>query len=505
MSDFVVPDHLRDDPEALRELTELEAVFEANPLIRYNHPRLPKLHAKQMEFHTHQAPALGTKLLLASNRSGKTVCGVVDNVIQLVDEALLPDHLKSFKKWHGPVKIWVGAPKNENHFNNTIPLFRKFIPKGALKEGKWSKSFRSQPNPRIELANGSEVAFKTYDQDLDAWAGAEVHRIHWDEEPNGANANDLRQEARYRLVSTAGDELITMTPVLGAYSWVNDKIWEKRDEPNVFAMKMYIWDNPWNDEAVIQQVLKEAKEEGEESYRTRIEAEFVHLGGLFFSEFREALHVVDEIEPDHLKGQDIVIAIDPGRRRTGVTWTAYDKENDGLVFDEYFPSEAIVPDVAEFIRQRNRHWGIKDPTFVIDPSSRNQSAINADAVQAAYAREDIYCQWAQNKRDAGILEIKRRLNTNTLKFTRNCKQTIKQMEKYAKDPKAQDEWAAVPQTDSVRFDLVDTVRYSVMARTYYAEDEPKPKRTAFQPNFQPPYREETRFFEPEMGPNGAFT
>lgn len=494
------------DTERRNELlAELAQVFKDNPLERYNNPLLPKQHKKQMEFHAHKAGPLGTKLLLASNRSGKTVCGVVDDIIQLIPEELVPAHLKDAKKFDGAVKIWVGAPKNENHFNNTIPLFRKFLPTAALIEGKWGKSFKSQPNPRLVLADGSEVAFKTYDQDLDAWAGAEVHRIHWDEEPNGSNADDLRTEARYRLVSTAGDEIITMSPILGAYSWVNDQVWERRDsDPNIFAMKMKIWDNPWNAPEVVEQIVKEAKERGEESYRTRIEAEFVHLGGLFFSEFREDTHVIDPVKPEHISGQDIVIAIDPGRRRTGVTWTAYDKENDALVFDEYFPREANVDEVAAYIKQRNKEWAISDPTYVIDPSSRNQSGINADAVQAAYSREGIYCQYAQNKRDASILEIKRRLNGKELGFTRDCPETIKQMAKYAKDPKSADEWAAVPQTATVRFDLVDTVRYSVMSRTFFGPGE-TPRRTAFQPGVQMPYRQEQEQFVNETPPMGAFS
>src|ERR1700761_5913942 len=124
------------DTERRNELlAELAQVFKDNPLERYNNPLLPKVHKKQMAFHAIKAGPLGTKLLLASNRSGKTVCGVVDDIIQLVPPELVPAHLKDAKKWDCPVKIWVGAPKNENHFNNTIPLFRKFLPVASLIEG----------------------------------------------------------------------------------------------------------------------------------------------------------------------------------------------------------------------------------------------------------------------------------------------------------------------------------------------------------------------------------
>lgn len=488
---------------------ELAEIWRANPLERYNHPLLPKPHLKQMEFHAVLAPPLGTKLLLASNRSGKTVCGVVDDIIQLVDEKLLPEHLKAFKKWHGPVTIWVGAPKNENHFNNTIPLFRKFLPKAALKDGKWKGTFKSQPNPRLELANGSEVAFKTYDQDLDAWAGAEVHRIHWDEEPNDDKARELRTEARYRLVSTEGDELVTMTPVLGAYSWVNDEVWERRDEPKIFALKMKIWDNPWNSKEVVEQIVAEAKAEGEEVYRTRIEAEFVHLGGLFFPEFREDLHVVDGIGPDDIGGRDVIVSIDPGRQRSGVTWIAFDNDNGALVFDEFFPGESEVVQVAEEIKRRNDYWGI-EPRYVIDRAASAGSAIDADSVLAAYMREEIYAERGQSDRAVGILEMKKRLQNKTngkpdptLVFTRDCPETIRQAERYARDPKSKDEWAAVPQSGRTRWDLIDSVRYGLMQRAWFVPDVSQRPTVYSTPTFQAPYSQERA--AQDVPPLGTFS
>jgi phage terminase large subunit-like protein len=493
-----------------QRLAELRRVFQENPLERYNNPALPKVHKKQIEFHAIKAPPLGVKALIAANRSGKTVACVVDDIIQLVPDELVPDHLKPYKKWHEPIVIWIGAPKNDTHFKNTVPLLRKFIPKAALVDGKFEKSFKSQPAPELRLANGSSVAFKTYDQDLDAWASAEVHRVHWDEEPNTSKSAELRSEASARLVSTNGDEIIGMTPLLG-YSWVHDDVWMVRDtDPLVSVVQMGMDDNPWNSREAI---AKFSARLTDDEKRMRLHGEFVHLGGMFFEEFRDRLHVVDPISPDHLQGQSIVCSIDPGRNRTGVTWTAFDKENAALVFDEYNPKEAVVTQVAGEIKRRNRAWGIKDITYVIDPSARNTSAINADQVEAAYAREEIYCQWGQNSRAAGILEMKRRFQGKdkegnpepTLRFCRNCPEMIQQFERYRRDPKSSDEWAAVPQTDTVRFDLVDTVRYSVMSRTFYSPEEDPYRPPAFQPGYQPPYREEAEFFQPEPGPMGAFS
>lgn len=487
-------------------LAQLREIFQNNPLERYNNPRLPKVHKKQLEFHSVKAPPLGTKALIAANRSGKTVTCVVDDIIQLVDERLVPNHLKEFKKFNGPVVIWVGAPKGGTHESNSLPLFRKFLPKEALIEGSFGKSFRKQPVPILSLANGSMVVFKTYDQDLDAWAAAEVHRIHWDEEPNTTNAYELRSEARARLISTGGDEIIGMTPLLGQSSWVHDDVLLRKDEPDISVFHMRMEDNPWNSPEAI---AKYAEGLTEEEKRMRLNGEFVSLGGLFFEEFEPDRHVVKPITPDHLKGQEIVVSIDPGRERSGVVWIAFDKENRGLVFDEYFPKKATVPVVADEIKARNKAWRLREAeiNYVIDPSARNQNAINADQIEAAYIREDIFPEWGQNNRAAGILEIKRRLQADPpeLLWTENCEYGIDQTVRYARDPKALDEWKAVNQTERVRHELIDAARYGVMSRTWYGDEEEAPLRSAYQPNFQPSWQEEKSLLPKSSPPMGAFT
>lgn len=508
---LAVPDHVESDKPAKALFEELAKIIKANPLQGYNHPALPKRHQKQLDFNAIQSPALGTKALIAGSRSGKTVACVVDDIIQAVPDECVPPHLKAFKKWQPPFHVWIGAPKYKKHDDTILPLLRKFIPKSQLIEGSFDKSYKYQKQ-LLTLVCGSTFGFKTYDQDKDAWASAEVHRIHWDEEPNGDFGRELRYEARARLISTDGDEIISMTPLLG-YSWVHDEVWEVRhSDPKIKVVQMGMADNPWNSPATVAEY---ASKLSEEEKRMRLHGEFVHLGGMFFEEFRERLHVVDPIRPKHLEGQSIVVGIDPGRNRTGVVWIAFDKDNSALVFDEFNPKLAVVPDVAAEIKRKNKEWGLRaeDVTYVIDPSSRNTSAINADQVEAAYSREEIYCQWGQNSRAAGILEMKRRLQEKgadarphpTLLFTRDCPQTIEQAERYRRDPKSNDEWAAVPQTDQTRFDLVDATRYGVMSRTWELPYEDPYQTPAYQPNFQEPYSEERKHFQSEPAPMGEFS
>lgn len=483
---FRVPRHLQGNPEVEAKLRQITEAVRANPLLAYNNPDLSsKVHAKQLAFNRVKAPVLGTKAVIAGNRSGKTFCCKADDVIQVVPREEVPPHLLDIKKFEAPCHIWMGAPKYSKHEDTTIPALRRLIPKAQLRDGNFDRSYSSQSR-QVKLECGSTIGLKTYDQDIDAWASAEIHRVDWDEEPNNPNGRRMRGEARARLVSTGGDEIMGMTPMLGISTFAFDEIYERRHEPGITVMGMSIHDNPWNTPEAIDKFLAGMPEE---ERRAREKGEFVHFGGLFFDEFRERLHVVALPPMEALRQQEIVVSIDPGLVHTGVTWSGWDSDNAGVFFAEYFPPTTNVPDIAAEIKRRNKQWGLREPTYVIDPSYRNlTTGIHADAVQANYAREEIYAQPGNNDRRAGILEIKKRLQAKdgeghphpTLLYARpdpsapelGVPQLIKQTERYRRNPDAADEWAAVPQDAHTRFDLVDSARYGVMSRTWEIPDAP---------------------------------
>lgn len=507
MKGFRVPKHLQGDAQIEAKLRQVAEALRANPLYGYNNPDLStKIHHKQLKFNAVKAPILGTKALIAANRSGKSLACTVDDSIQLVPREDVPPHLLHCKKFDPPCHIWVGAPKYSKHEDTTLPLFRRYLPRNQLIEGSFDKSYKGQAR-QLRLVCGSTITLKTYDQDLDAWASAEVHRIRWDEEPNNLNGRRMRSEARARLVSTGGDEVIGMTPMLGISTWVFDEVWERRHEPGITVMGMEIHDNPHNSKEAIEKFLAGMTEE---ERRAREKGEFVHFGGLFFEEFRQSLHVIEPPPIEALRSQDIVVSIDPGLVHTGVTWSAWDSDNAGVFFAEYAPPKTNVEEIAAEIKYRNKEWGLPEPTYIIDPSYRNlTTSIHADAVQASYAREEIYVQPGNNDRRAGILEIKKRLQAKdskgrphpTLLFSKECPQLIKQAERYRRNPDALDEWQAVPQDAHTRFDLIDSARYGVMSRTWEVPDGPAERpEPGYQYGYEPPFNPSE--FELEAAPLG---
>ena len=448
--------------EAERLLAELEAKHEANPLLRYNAPWSPKRHPKQLEFHAAQTKI---KLYIGGNRAGKTTAGIVDDLIQCVDEEALPDHLKQYKKWQPPVRARIVAPKfNENIEQVILPAIRQWCPRDQLLDASWEKAFSKQRRV-LTFANGSTIQFLTFDQDLDAHAGAALHRVHFDEEPEGDKGRALWHENMMRLGDYDGDFIMTMTPLFGL-SWSYEEIYSRRDrEPDITVITVDSLDNPHvNRDALEREFARMTKEERQ----ARKEGRFVHFAGQFFPEFSLETHGCKPPSREHIQQQSVVVGIDPGLNRTGVVWVAFDNDNVALVFDELYPEQAIVEQIVENIRTVNRKWGIEPDYYVIDPSARNRATINAEAVQSAYMRAGIPTVQGQNDRAAGILEMKRRLQQNGLVVSAACTNLAYEFERYRRDPNSQDEFAAIKKDDH----LLDALRYALMSRPWAMDAAP---------------------------------
>jgi len=477
-------------------LAEWRQIVQENPLERYNNPLLPRRHEKQMEFHLAQTRIKG---IIAGNRCGKTIACKVDDVIQAVDRDRVPEHLQAVKKWEPPFTCWLGAPKYEKHRDTIIPILRKFIPKDQLVGDSFDKAFNGQ-NWHLRFKNGSQFFFKTYDQDVDAWASAEIQRVDWDEEPEGDHGYSLRSEARARLVSTEGDEIIGMTPLFGL-SWVHDKIWERRHDPGITVVQMRMEDNPWLTPQAIEEFASELTEE---ERRARVGGEFVHFGGLVYPEFKEE-HIVASPPSEHLRGQEIVVAIDPGIRTTGITFSAFDRDNSLLVFDElYLHDESAIPEKASLhIRSKLEEWdlGLEETRFLIDPSARNRSLVDADRVQAAYRRAGIRARAAQHDVEAGVFEVKRRLVSGLLQISKKCTTLRWELGRYRIDPKEDGSFAVLKRDDH----LCDPLRYTAMLRPVRPprrQVKAPPKRQVWVPGTAPPMDIRPRKV---VGPMGSFS
>lgn len=452
-----------------REKEEVEALLrEYDEIISRNPLQVFEPYPKQAEFAGAKQPI---KAFFGGNGAGKTEIGLADDVIQAVDSDCLPDHLKPLKIFEPPFHCRVVvADFNAAMEGVILEKLRKLVPRFQLHTGGWEKAY-SQQKRILRFANGSWIQFLTFEQDLDKHAGAALHRVHFDEDPPPEKGRQLFHESAMRVGRVPGGQIsITMTPTQGMAPFTYDEVWEKRHEPNVFCVTAEIWDNPHIPHEQMREWLRGMTDE---ERRMREKGEFVHFEGLVYNEFKDKDHVVAPPDRKHVQQQDVIVSIDPGIRWTGVTWQAFDNDNACLVFEELLLEGMPVPLIAEEILKKNALWGVKPVFYVIDPSSRNRTATNAENVEGAFAREGIYCVHGQNAVEAGVFEIKRRLQASPsmLLVSKDCQRLIWEIFRYRRDARADQSFAVIKQDDHE----LDALRYACMARPWFKPHYQTPK------------------------------
>lgn len=466
-------------PDAQREqarelLAEYEAQLRANPLLGF------EPHPKQMVFLSSRE---AVKAFLGGNRSGKTTAGIVDDLVQAVDRECLPEHLRPFKRWEPPFHCRIITPDFTSTMEGVIfEKLREWAPRGQLVGGEFGRAYDKQLR-KLHFKNGSTFDFLTFEQDLDKFGGVAKHRVHYDEEP----PHDIRKESMMRLVDFGGDELFTMTPLIGM-SWMYDEIWEpyvkgQLQEATVVVVDMD--DNPYLDERTKHRALAGLSVE---ERKARKSGRFVHFAGMIYDEFEAARHVIPERSPGRAVPEHALsfVGIDPGIRiMAAVLWTYLTPADVMVVFDELALQGHTVAQVCDAIKLVNlKHaqplGGDIQPLvpqwYVIDPAARNVSHQTGRSDQMEFTDHGIVTIAGQNSVTAGINRVKERLENDRLLITANCVELISEIRRYRWKTATRGE--ADPKEQPVKTDdhLLDALRYVVMSRPYPAVVDPDKPR-----------------------------
>jgi hypothetical protein len=309
------------------------------------------------------------------------------------------------------------------------------------------------------------------------------------------------------------------TAFITGNTWMFDDVYEKRYEPNVTVVEVATDENP--------HINKEAMEEffatlTPEEVEARRKGRFVHFGGLVLAMFDDDESLVDELVPNHhgdlgrpleLKGQEILVGIDPGIVRGGVVWVAVDRDQHMLVFHELYPKNQTVPQIAADIKAVNAYYGIRDDevTYIIDPSGRNRALTNAINVQTEFSNEGIPTVPGQNDRVTGVLQLRRRLTARpaALKVTRNCLNWLREKGRWrvSEDEETSEDKAEGDSFKTAGPDhLMDPTRYVAMARVWgpALDDFMRRRRSAYQPNYEPPWEPDPPMHG-DFGPMGSMS
>lgn len=494
----------RERKEANELLLELGQMIEDNPLYRFTWKNEP-----QVDFIYADTPI---QAAFCGNRFGKTTALVIKTLVQCLSAQDVPDWLLPAKIWYpGENTVRKGTaarivvPTFDALHSVVIPAFMEWTPRAALKGGSWGKAFNKQL-AILHFENGSFIDFKTYQQEPQAMAGAALHMVGYDEPPPW----DVRRECRVRLTDFGGFEMFAMTPLNVNTSWVRKEIWRKREHPDITVIKGSIWDNPLLDKTEVERTLSQQTE----VWRRAVEfGDFIDLGGLVYPDFERA--VCDRPPINKLTGwtksltaganglQDIIVAIDPGVRNAAFIWIGFDAENRAYVFAEGLLQNATPVQYAEFIKRVNAAWGIVEPPlYVIDPAARQRAQVNADTVQSELLRQGIPTVAGQNDIEAGIDQVRQRIQQQRLFVNPACRGLREEADDYALEDRPDGVVKPMKGNDH----RLDAFRYGLMARPWQpeVEYEAPSRQLGWEPGTYDPEWERNNFTSP-TGPLGEFS
>jgi phage terminase large subunit-like protein len=440
--------------QAAAALEALEEAVRRNPLVAY------RPHRKQRTFHGARTPV---KAFLGGNRSGKTTGGILDDLIQAVDGDVLPDELQAFKRWQPPFFARIVTPDFTSTMEGVVfAKLRDWTPKGQLLGSSWDKAYDKQQRI-LNFKNGSWFQFMTFEQDLDKFGGAALHRVHYDEEPPRL----IRQECMFRLIDFDGDELFTMTPLHGM-SWMFDEIyepWERGDREGLTIVVVDMDDNPFLNQAAKARVLSGLSRE---ERAARKSGRFVQFAGMVYGEFSRMSHVIPQ---SPVPGDALVLgSIDPGTRHmAAVVWAYLTAEDDLVVFEELALKEGTVAEVCRAIRMIEAQYQIRPGMYMIDPAARNIMHQTGRSDQMEYTDHGIVTILGQNAVTAGINRIKERLQGQPgqpprLHVMANCTSLIEEFRRYHWAKQGRSEHEAKEVVVKRDDHLLDALRYLVMSR-----------------------------------------
>lgn len=341
--------------EILAELHRYEEAYKEQKIVFFR----PNPQGEQSAFF--EAQEATVRLVLGSNRSGKTVVGVMEAIA----------HALGFRPWlpeGHPLRVVRLSDGNPIPVPNVGRIIAQNYEQ-AIRQTILEKLYEWLPNRLIKhvdkntrgipvcyiLHNGSKIHLMSNDQDDMAFEGPNGHWF-WADEPI-----DYRKYTGLKrgLVDYNGHCWMTMTPL--SQPWINDVIVKRANEPGSGArmFKFSIWDNCTENgghltRAAIEEFLSDLREDELEA---RLHAQFLHLAGLVYKEWQPT-------PPYWIDSYDIpsswprVQFVDPhGRKPLALMWAAVSPENQLIIYRAVFKRELrTVSQAADFIKHVEG-WG----------------------------------------------------------------------------------------------------------------------------------------------------
>lgn len=363
-------------PDKLEMINSLAKAFKKQANEPNMHAYQP--HTKQRLFHQSDKTV---RLYIGGNRSGKSVGGVIEDLWWVTGRhpyRKVPD-----KTIHGRV---LGVDFINGVQGILLPIFKRWIVPSDLIDGSWERSW-SLSERTLTLANGNEIDFKSYDQDLDKHAGTSRDFIHFDEEP----PRRIFEENLIRTIDVGGSVWITMTPVQGL-TWTYNTLYlpgKSGEKSDLAVVEVDMADNPYL--SVSEKMTALAFLDDDERAK-REHGKFVPRGGLVYPDFMASVHGTLSATWRPPRDWLIYHSLDHGYNNpTASLHHAVSPDGGSIVtFHEQYGREKIVQTWAREIIQWEVENDIEPFLRTGDPAMKQRQAQSGNSIQTLYAEEGVY-------------------------------------------------------------------------------------------------------------------
>src|SRR3990167_2623614 len=415
------------------------------------------------------------RLVSGGNRAGKTFFGTAEVV--WIGLGIHP-HRKHIKP---PVTIWIASDSHEKNRDVFWPLFQQLMPRKEIKDVTYGPRGSIM---RVELVNGTEYVWKSFEADRTSYQGAAIPFIWLDEEPK----EDIFTECLMRGMTCRGEILITMTAVRGI-TWVYHKLYRPALKDPKAGIGIHRFPTRENKTIPRDELKRLEGSLSEDDRRIRLEGEFISREGLIYKEFSENVHVIPwrpaPRDVFHLEGYD------PGFHTFGVVMAYADGAGNLVVFDEVYEHDASLTGVKGIVHEKRREHKTHNPDCVIDKSACSTHVGMEKPVRDQLMEKPfpVFCVPGSNDREGGIYRVKEYLRyikdpetgavvkKPKLLIMDNCKNLIYEFQNYhwssGKTHKTVEK-TMVDKVNKQNDHLLDALRYVIMRRPSVAELDENP-------------------------------
>lgn len=463
----------------LRELYAYKKAYNEQKIVFFR----PLPQGDQKAFFAGQEAVV--RVVLGSNRSGKTACGAVEAIAHMLGfRPWLPkDHPLRTVRLPGGVPIPVpnvGRIIAQNYtqaIDQTImQKFNEWLPRFYVKRIR--NNNKGVP-VSIELTNKSIVYLMTDDQDDMAFEGPFGHWF-WGDEPFG---NRKYTGLKRGLVDHNGHCWLTLTPL--DQPWIKDTLVDRAGDPGsgVELYKFSIWDNcvengGYLERAAIESFLSDIKEDELEA---RLHGEFLHLAGRVYKTWKPQ-------EPFWMPPIDLpdtwprAMFADPhSKKPLCMMWVAFSPSGRKYVYRAVEdPSIRTVHDAANFIKHVENWENEPEPVAlrIIDWSAEEVERTSGTSIRRLFGEEGLFFVKAEKHNAAAgydaiheALKMKYEWDTPELVVFNTCPAVKKNFMNFCYD-----EWATSRLAErkgpkegynSKDDDFIDMIRYMYQHRLTY--------------------------------------